>query len=974
MTGLIKSYFVQRTDSSSPATSVPVMESSTDHFASTSSTGNTSITSGLEDPHELGARTLPNEPAGFRVSGFTAVNSAPATPAKKRDSESASSARTSTSKSAGRASKQNTMNVSKQKLLADGIQALDIDWSLPENTRKSVVKPEKTTDGASRIGKAARNAVDAVGVTATTLGKRARGALKPLKKQLSGEEKERRKSNRIQELDERVIEDEDVEEEVQHQSKKSRVTKDEVVTTGLRPSRPQGEQLGNKQWESTGVYVGVPGDALQLQNRSKKNANNTYVIGNKSLPGPLFMGQRLYDVGREFSLPYDIYSPLQTRQPKPEEWRKTKTNRFVGDAGAEWKKTKPLPPSFCRCKKSTGCDDKCQNRAMSYECDENNCSLGADYCDNRPFAELKRRREAGRNYDIGVEVYPTPHKGHGVRACRSFEPNQVIVEYAGEIITQEECERRMNDEYKDNECYYLMEFDQNMIIDATRGTMARFVNHSCDPNCEMTKWIVSGKPRMALFAGPNGVMTGEELTYDYNQDNFSTKNVKPCYCGAECCRKFLGPRPPKDKESEVRKNLATGLMAGAKRKVEELFTDNGSSSATTKPERERSVLKKAPPKTKSASSLSASTKPAANQGKRTVSASTGETTLVDAAEFATGNDDFVIRKTATKVPSAPVDDQAEIAKRNSLSTARMLKSVHKSLKRATSVFDRVDTERKSDKSKPQPQPQPQVEASQSRKSLFDFGFASNVNNNNTTSSAARVTPPVDKEIKPKRTPAAQRWFYEPVPLNEQTSLGDPEAILHKTKKPRLSQPASATRPASMSATQASSSSAPLASTTAASPKKRKAGPGRPRKDGQKNKSGFFKKPSLPFTKPTPALPKAAAFPNLGRDPAASGTTTTIASANNAAFTANAAPAGPEVNATAAAAVQPKERRPKKLRHSWFYETVPTDQELDARKVEEKRRSKVVLMDEEELKAMEVQGKRGSLRGKPSIKPVVGEAM
>ena len=61
-----------------------------------------------------------------------------------------------------------------------------------------------------------------------------------------------------------------------------------------------------------------------------------------------------------------------------------------------------------------------------------------------------------------------------------------------------------------------MLFDQNMIIDATRGSIARFVNHSCEPNCRMTKWTVSGKPRMALFAGDKGIMTGEELTYDYN--------------------------------------------------------------------------------------------------------------------------------------------------------------------------------------------------------------------------------------------------------------------------------------------------------------------------------------------------------------------------------------------------------------------------------------------------------------------------
>ena len=67
-----------------------------------------------------------------------------------------------------------------------------------------------------------------------------------------------------------------------------------------------------------------------------------------------------------------------------------------------------------------------------------------------------------------------------------------------------------------SQCFYLMIFDQNMIIDATRGSIARFVNHSCEPNCKMVKWTVAGKPRMALFAGETGIMTGEELTYDYN--------------------------------------------------------------------------------------------------------------------------------------------------------------------------------------------------------------------------------------------------------------------------------------------------------------------------------------------------------------------------------------------------------------------------------------------------------------------------
>lgn len=101
-----------------------------------------------------------------------------------------------------------------------------------------------------------------------------------------------------------------------------------------------------------------------------------------------------------------------------------------------------------------------------------------------------------------------------------------------------------------------MDFDQSMVLDATRGSIARFINHSCAPNCRMIKWTVSGKPRMALFAGDEGIMTGEELTYDYNFDPFSAKNVQECRCGAEGCRGVLGPKPREIKDAL--KSIATG--------------------------------------------------------------------------------------------------------------------------------------------------------------------------------------------------------------------------------------------------------------------------------------------------------------------------------------------------------------------------------------------------------------------------------
>ena len=94
-----------------------------------------------------------------------------------------------------------------------------------------------------------------------------------------------------------------------------------------------------------------------------------------------------------------------------------------------------------------------------------------------------------------------------------------------------------------------MAFDQAMVIDATKGSIARFVNHSCDPNCRIEKWTVAGKPRMALFAGEKGIMTGEELTYDYRFDPFSSKKMQECRCGAVSCRGVLGPKPKEAKEA-----------------------------------------------------------------------------------------------------------------------------------------------------------------------------------------------------------------------------------------------------------------------------------------------------------------------------------------------------------------------------------------------------------------------------------------
>ncbi|KAJ5162326.1 hypothetical protein N7492_007718 [Penicillium capsulatum] len=421
-------------------------------------------------------------------------------------------------------------------------------------------------------------------------------------------------------------------------SKKRRVSESDLAklqskdaSPSEEPAAPAVRRYKPKMWLKEGLYTGQEPTKSPPKQRRSKNSEKTSTgpKNRRLLPMPMFTGARLIQNGRDYRLPFDIFSPLPPGQPKPDEWRKTNKNVFVGDAASEWKANKNLELSTCMCTEDYGCDENCQNRYMFYECDNGNCRLGPE-CGNRSFNELKHRTKAGGKYNIGVEVIKTSDRGYGVRSNRSFEPNQIIVEYTGEIITQFECEKRMRTVYKTNECYYLMYFDQNMIIDATRGSIARFVNHSCEPNCRMEKWTVAGKPRMALFAGDRGIMTGEELSYDYNFDPYSNKNVQQCRCGSENCRGILGPRPKdKDQRAKLEAIGETQKAAGVKRKrapaKQAAPTHQGKKRKLLNPQSIKASVKKAVTKATtsrgkavlktSAASTARGTKPAAKNAK-----------------------------------------------------------------------------------------------------------------------------------------------------------------------------------------------------------------------------------------------------------------------------------------------------------------------------------------------------------------------
>ena len=66
------------------------------------------------------------------------------------------------------------------------------------------------------------------------------------------------------------------------------------------------------------------------------------------------------------------------------------------------------------------------------------------------------------------------------------------------------------------------------------GSDSRFINHSCDPNCELERWVVNGRSRIGIFAIKD-IEKDEPLSYDYQFDTQESSTFK-CFCGAAKCR------------------------------------------------------------------------------------------------------------------------------------------------------------------------------------------------------------------------------------------------------------------------------------------------------------------------------------------------------------------------------------------------------------------------------------------------------
>jgi SET domain-containing protein len=161
------------------------------------------------------------------------------------------------------------------------------------------------------------------------------------------------------------------------------------------------------------------------------------------------------------------------------------------------------------------------NKDDKMDCDDD-CNDGLDFKNKRVQQCLWRKVEVRHTKD---------GKGKGLCAMEDIEKDDYVIDYVGKI------------EYKRRESNYIMKINRmNLsIIGDKNGGPAQYINHSCDPNCELVQLGVGGLPRMCFFAKKN-IRNGMEFTFDYNWDWLSGQVQTVCLCGSDNCDKYIDER------------------------------------------------------------------------------------------------------------------------------------------------------------------------------------------------------------------------------------------------------------------------------------------------------------------------------------------------------------------------------------------------------------------------------------------------
>ncbi|HEY0994795.1 MAG TPA: SET domain-containing protein-lysine N-methyltransferase [Gemmatimonadaceae bacterium] len=164
------------------------------------------------------------------------------------------------------------------------------------------------------------------------------------------------------------------------------------------------------------------------------------------------------------------------------------------------------------------------------------------------------------------ELRRSPIQGLGAFATKRIPKGTRIIEYTGEKISNEEADRRYDDTKMRRHHTFLFILNSKWILDAAHGGgPAKYINHSCDPNCEAV--TVAG--RRIYIEAIRTIQPGEELLYDYQYERTEDHTAEDeefyrCLCGAPNCRGTI--LAPPAKPAPKKKAAAKKKQGAAKKK------------------------------------------------------------------------------------------------------------------------------------------------------------------------------------------------------------------------------------------------------------------------------------------------------------------------------------------------------------------------------------------------------------------------
>ena len=131
--------------------------------------------------------------------------------------------------------------------------------------------------------------------------------------------------------------------------------------------------------------------------------------------------------------------------------------------------------------------------------------------------------------------------GSGLFAKQDIKKGEQVIQYIGDKVTKREGDKRADkhllkaEKNKNNGMVYIFELNKKYDIDGgVARNYARFINHSCDPNCE-----VDGIGLKIWVYAIKEIKKGEELTYDYGFSFDSDYKNYPCRCGSKNCVGYI---------------------------------------------------------------------------------------------------------------------------------------------------------------------------------------------------------------------------------------------------------------------------------------------------------------------------------------------------------------------------------------------------------------------------------------------------